>query len=426
MTEEECNVCIESFTAKKPGITCPHCQAQTCRVCVKRYLIESIQTAHCMACKKAWSNKFISDNLPKSWIHSDYRKSRQKLYVDRETAMLPQTMGVLQERITREKLEADFVEQLKKVRARRIELKEKMKEMRLEMANLIATEGDIYHSISTIRNGHTAKLEEPKYIFPCTKANCRGFIEAQKWKCCLCETKICKSCHVIKIKDQEHKCKKEDIETAKMIVKETKPCPSCKSRIFKISGCDQIFCTSCHTAFSWEKGTIETGVIHNPHYFELQQKLGVVQRNVRDVPCGGIDHYHVFAVTRNTNHNNFFRNVVERVGEVNNHITRLTDKDFLETRIAYLRGALTKSDFRSAIFRIERGNEKRREERQILETFRVSVIERLNNLTNENIMETKKDIQRILDFCNMAFEENYAVLGYKTWPQIDIAIHYGR
>jgi len=423
MTDDECNVCIESFTARKPGITCPHCQAQTCRVCVKRYLIESIQTAHCMACKKAWSNKFIYDNLPKSWIHGEYRKSRQKLYVDRETAILPQTMGVYQERIMREKAEEELQVKIRGVRAKRIALKEEINRLRKEISNTMTEENEIWQQITQVRSGgHTAKLDEPKYIFPCMKGDCRGYIEAQKWKCCLCETKICKSCHAIKVKDQEHKCKKEDIETAKMIVKETKPCPTCKTRIFKISGCDQIFCTSCHTAFSWENGTIETGVIHNPHYFELQQKMGFVPRNARDVPCGGLNDLHVFAITREA----FFQDVIERVGEVNGHITRLTEQDFLETRITYLRGALTKSDFRSAIFRIERANEKKREERQILETFRVSVIERLNNLSVDNIIETKKDIKGIVKFCNLAFEENYTVLGYKTWPKINIDKFYGR
>jgi len=50
-----------------------------------------------------------------------------------------------------------------------------------------------------------------------------------------------------------------------------------------------MYCTSCHTPFSWTNGTIETGVIHNPHYYQIQRELngGVAPRNRGDVRCGG-------------------------------------------------------------------------------------------------------------------------------------------
>jgi hypothetical protein len=72
-----------------------------------------------------------------------------------------------------------------------------------------------------------------------------------------------------------------------MLAKDSKPCPKCQSLIFKINGCDQIWCTQCHTAFSWKTGKFEKH-IHNPHYYEWQRKNGggVAPRNPADIECG--------------------------------------------------------------------------------------------------------------------------------------------
>jgi hypothetical protein len=54
----ECIVCAEPFTKKRKAINCIGCkedQGQYCQDCAKRYILESTQPAHCLACKAAWS-----------------------------------------------------------------------------------------------------------------------------------------------------------------------------------------------------------------------------------------------------------------------------------------------------------------------------------------------------------------------------------
>ena len=52
--------------------------------------------------------------------------------------------------------------------------------------------------------------------------------------------------------------------------------------------CDQMYCVSCQTPFSWTTLKIVTsGAIHNPHYYEMMKRKGQLPRNPGDVPCGG-------------------------------------------------------------------------------------------------------------------------------------------
>jgi hypothetical protein len=120
--------------------------------------------------------------------------------------------------------------------------------------------------------------EERKFVRACPVNACRGFLSTA-WKCGTCSTWACANCHEVKgaTKDAAHECNPDCVLTARLLDKETRPCPKCASAIFKISGCDQIWCTACNSAFDWRSGKeISNRVIHNPHYFEFLSRGGVV------------------------------------------------------------------------------------------------------------------------------------------------------
>jgi len=153
------------------------------------------------------------------------------------------------------------------------------------------------HDIAVIQNGGALVGEDKKelarkFIMPCPNADCRGFLSSQ-YKCELCEHHTCSKCFDLIGIDKEdagHVCKPENIDSANFIRKQSKPCPCCGTRISKIDGCDQMWCTQCKKAFSWNTGEIVTGTIHNPHFYQYQREHGggVAPRNPGDVVCGGL------------------------------------------------------------------------------------------------------------------------------------------
>lgn len=120
-----------------------------------------------------------------------------------------------------------------------------------------------------LRNGGDVVIPDKdqirNFIRACPDSDCRGYLSTQ-WKCGLCNKYTCSKCNIVK-NDENHECNKDDVETALLLKNNTKPCPKCSTGIFKIDGCDQMWCTQCHTAFSWKSGQIQTRV-HNPHYYE--------------------------------------------------------------------------------------------------------------------------------------------------------------
>jgi hypothetical protein len=116
--------------------------------------------------------------------------------------------------------------------------------------------------------GHTKQRAE--FIKKCGDPECRGFIST-RWKCGLCNKHTCIDCHEIKRDEVPHVCDENVVKTIKLLKTDTKNCPKCQTSIYKVNGCEQMWCTQCKTGFSWRTGQIETK-IHNPHYYEWRRQ----------------------------------------------------------------------------------------------------------------------------------------------------------
>jgi hypothetical protein len=127
-----------------------------------------------------------------------------------------------------------------------------------------------YNTINSVRvsDTNTAPPAPPTkvYIKPCGKGECKGYVNAENNTCELCKTEFCAEC--MEEKCEGHKCKPEDVSTVSMLRRDTKSCPKCAVPIHRISGCLDMFCVSCKTAFNWHTLQINERGNTNPLYYQ--------------------------------------------------------------------------------------------------------------------------------------------------------------
>jgi len=394
----DCTVCCEPYNkTSNQQIACEHagaCQFEACKTCVRKYLLSTTADPNCMNCNKAWSDKFLVNKLKASFMRTDYKLHRKELLLQQQLSRVPETMAAAEQRKQLNELGAQYnqltrqyvlaiknVKEIRSARAKEYGAAKLALDKEVEAAEatrlLIQQNREkIHHDINVVRNGGATKEEEKKevrkFIMPCGNADCRGYLSTQ-YKCELCEHHTCAKCfeHIGLSKDVDsHECKEENIESAEFIRKQSKPCPCCGTRISKIDGCDQMWCTQCHKAFSWNTGKLITGVVHNPHFYQYQREQGggVAPRNPGDIVCGVLPtsldvidrlsiedipksnealYYETMSIHRLQNHLmdtyiNRLRDGIARVDTMLEHI-----------RIDYILQTINKEEMAACIFKID-------------------------------------------------------------------------
>ena len=290
--ESNCDICTEKYTPeKRKKITCSGCEMKCCRECVRKYLTNDTMIAdpHCMGCRLGWSQSLVYEAVGKTFVTKDINSHRRKILLERNRANIPAVQEYALARRDVPKLEEEYNTKRSEFEA---ELRLKRKEW-IEANAWRTKEITRLRRIIDPRWENRERGERAKFIHKCSNEGCEGFLSSA-WKCGVCNTYTCMDCGKNKgtnTEDREnvHECIREDVESFTLIKSQCKPCPNCATQIYKIEGCDQMWCTVCNTPFSWRTGQrINGGTIHNPHYFEWARRQGGGQmhRQPGDIVCG--------------------------------------------------------------------------------------------------------------------------------------------
>lgn len=141
----------------------------------------------------------------------------------------PEELSVVDKRMTREVAAQKAVYGVANGRAGEVRV-------RLHHANFDVAQ--VRFPVGRAPQGGAAADERAKFVRQCPVSACRGFLSTA-WKCGTCDTWACANCHEVKgaTKDAPHTCNPDCVASARLLEKETRPCPKCASAIFKISGC---------------------------------------------------------------------------------------------------------------------------------------------------------------------------------------------
>lgn len=270
--------------------------------------------------------------------------------------------------------------------------------------------------------------------------------------CPTCSIKLCIECFAV-LGETTHACDPDTVASVAAIKAESKPCPGCGVRISKVGGCDQMWCTQCRTAFSWDSLKKDNGVVHNPHAVQWQATLRADQQ-----PCGvqirGFPH-----ITPRYAHvrilNRAFRRFAEMKGlrgveeldadsfiylimsidEIIEKVDENADTKLDELRILYCLGKVTEEEWKEDIFRIMRKNDRKIVVRRVLDGLREVIIQRMHVLLNSTREEGGSserkaedaifEVFQLLELSVESLQAELLLLGLKPIRFWDITVEEG-
>lgn len=388
-----CPVCISPYNRTPRGkpVHCAYCPATACVTCTQTYLTTTTEDPHCMGCRTRWNREFVDLHLTSAFRNGPYKRHRERVLLERERAMMPlrqpraaaaRSVRALEQRIPA--LQAQAQEATRRVHRA---------EMHVAYTRAFATghrdrdpgpfqEDEVVAAAA--RGGEASEEVVRRFVRACPAADCRGFLSSA-WKCGVCEVWACPDCHELKgaERDAPHTCDPSTLASARLIARDSRPCPHCAALIHRIEGCSAMFCTQCHTSFDWNTGKVANGPLHNPHYFEWLASRrgaaaeGAAEEATRDGACAGqglptaVELNQVLS-TRAAPRVQLFNEVMRFVADLQE--VRLPQYDTadpllanVDLGVAFLNHQMDEAGLQVALQQREKAREKKRDFREVLQ-----------------------------------------------------------
>lgn len=216
-----------------------------------------------MHCKKGLTSDFLDSTFSKGFRRGELRKAKARILCELEKSLLPDTMQVL----IRQKKHHRYAVLLSTLRA--------STDMMLDRFEVPDGFLDNLAEAKELKSELVQTKRRTDRTIKCPTEDCRGYIPISRTGTCeLCMFAVCRTCGLQK-RDDTHACTADDIATYTLLKESCKQCPKCGTLIERVSGCSQMFCISCHSAFDWNTLKLLTGPVHNPHYFEFLRTRSV-------------------------------------------------------------------------------------------------------------------------------------------------------
>lgn len=214
-----CEICASRRVDFKE---CGACAFKSCWKCTSKYALENDD---CMRCHELHPPTFF-DDMPRAVHLARERRMVDRVYSE-QLMMVPSAQPY-----------AKYAETVENIQEQIEQLKQKMSA--LAKPPLL---GEMHVS--------------------CPRPGCAGYVSLIRNTCARCDEKWCPMCRCLHAEDAP--CNSEDMLSQDTIANTTRACPKCGVHIQKSSGCNDMFCTRCHTPFNWRTGEVIRRSYHNPH-----------------------------------------------------------------------------------------------------------------------------------------------------------------